>query len=70
MRKPWWLTRALNYVSWENDNSILLSCYVSLILSPAALVNSSIVPSIDHELFYQHTMTGSIRNSTTNTPEE
>merc|ERR1711884_822100 len=34
------------------------------------IVNSSIVPSMDNELQIQHTLTGSIRNSTTNTPEE
>merc|ERR1712117_708532 len=34
------------------------------------IVNSSIVPSLDNELQIQHTLTGSIRNSTTNTPEE
>jgi len=35
-----------------------------------AIVNSSLVPSPDSELQIQHTLTGSIRNSSTNTPEE
>ena len=39
-------------------------------MSPAAIVNSSLVPSPDSEIQIQHTLTGSIRNSSTNTPEE
>jgi len=39
-------------------------------LELSTIVNSSLVPSLDNELQVQHVLTGSIRNSTTNTPEE
>merc|ERR1711884_449874 len=39
-------------------------------LKLSTIVNSSLVPSLDNELQIQHILTGSIRNSTTNTPQE
>merc|ERR1712027_296881 len=35
-----------------------------------AIVNTSVVPASDNELQLQHILAGSIKNSTTNTPEE
>ena len=52
------------YSDWKKHHVAIFVFFV------AVIVNSSLVPSLDNELQIQHILTGSIRNSTTNTPEE